>query len=177
MLAAPPNLYAPKAVSDVRRGKSAGLWNSVNSRAQTPRCLLSHLQEGGLAEGMGPTHPSTVLPLVSSVLRAACWAGVSRGQHCRFCSTWGSEATMLDASMSHTRTPRSSRSEALSRGGWDTPCRTAGQRGPGPCPFHPSCPAPGPTRQAKAECCRAALWSGRLASSSVSPWAARRVKA
>ena len=34
-----------------------------------------------------------------------------------------------------------------------------------------------PTRQAKATCCRAALWSGRLASSSVSPWAARWVKA
>lgn len=26
-----PNLYAPKAVSDVRSGRSAGLWSSVNS--------------------------------------------------------------------------------------------------------------------------------------------------
>lgn len=61
-----------------------------------------------------PTHPSMVLPLASSVLRVACWAGVSRGHRFRFCSTRGSDRTMLDASMSHTRTPRSSRSEMLS---------------------------------------------------------------
>lgn len=50
---------------------------------------------------------------------------------------------------------------------------------PAPLPVHPPCPGPSvvPTRQAKAMCCRATLWSGRLASSSVSPWAARRVKA
>lgn len=56
---------------------------------------------------------------------------VSRGQHCRFCSTRESEATILDASMSHTRIPRSSRSEALSCGR-GPPCGTAGQYQPGP---------------------------------------------
>lgn len=45
-----------------------------------------------------------------------------------------------------------------------------------PPPSRPSLPVV-PTRQAKAMCCRADLWSGRLASISVSPRAARRVKA
>lgn len=93
--------------------------------------LVSSTGRGPGQRGWGPAYPSMVLPLASSVLRAACWAGVSRGQRCRFCSTWGSETTMLDASMSHTRTPRSRRSEALSRAG-GPPCRTAGQRQPGP---------------------------------------------
>lgn len=131
-----------RTVSYVRSWRSAGLWNSVNFWAQTPGCLCLISRRGGLGRGDGaPTHPSMVLPLASSVLRAAFWAGVSRGQRRRFCSTWGSEVKMMDASMSHTSTPRSSRSEVLSRG-WGTPCRTAGQREPGPMALPPflSCP-------------------------------------
>lgn len=144
---------------------------------QPPGCLFSHLQEGRPRQkGGAPTHPRMVLPLASSLLRAACWAAVSRGQCCRFCSTWGSAATMLEASMSHTRTPRSSRSEALSLG-WGPPCRIAGQHEPGPTAHHPASKPTAPTKQTRALCCRAVLWSGRLASNSVSPWAARRMKA
>lgn len=80
---------------------------------------------------LAPAYPSTVVPLASSVLRAACWVVVSPRQRCKFSSTRGSAASMLDASMSHTRTPRSSRSEALSRSR-GPPCRTAGQHRPGP---------------------------------------------
>ena len=148
-----------------------GLGGQWGCEHQPPGCLFSHLQEG-----RAPTHPRMVLPLASSLLRAACWAAVSRGQCRRFCSTWGSAAAMLEASMSHTRTPRSSRSEALSLG-WGPPCRIAGQLEPGPTAHHLAGRPTAPTRQARALCCRAALWSGRLASSFVSPWAARRMKA
>ena len=134
----PRSLGTPWAAGSGWGVSWVGLGGQWGCEHQPPDCLFSHLQEGRPRQkGGAPTHPRTVLPLASSLLRAACWAAVSRGQCCRFCSTWGPAATMLEASMSHTRTPRSSRSEALSLG-WGPPCRIAGQHEPGPTAHHPA---------------------------------------
>lgn len=121
-----------------------------------------------------PTHPICVFPLASRVLRAAICVTVSLGQRSRFFSTQGSAVTICGASISHTRTPRSPRFGALSCR-WGVPCRDSGSVLNG-CLTGPYCsilfPPKAPTRQATAVRCRATLWLGKLANSSVSPWAA-----
>lgn len=67
-----------------------------------------------------PTHPICIFPLASRVLTIC--KTVSLGQRSRFFSTLGSAVTICGASMSHTRTLRSHRSDALSCR-WGPPCR------------------------------------------------------